>query len=379
MNSPNFKHKEENIAKFIHASDIHLGSQQFHNTDRSNDFIDAFKEILFLAKYYEVDFIILGGDIFNSLDLLPAKFYRVVKLLKKFHTSTINTIPIISIEGNHDIRKFSRATRVKKGQSWLKVLNELELLILLDAELKNGNTPVFKEFDHKKRKGGKITLKNATIYGNHYLGQTPIRDLRKIYDAIEDSDENFKILLQHFGIAGQMENVPGVPYRDLSFLKDKINYLALGHFHKQFIINNWIFNPGSSEAACSSDHFYERGIFLIQVLKKMGYNIKAKSIKLKNREFIWKTIRLNTHFNTYESLSKYIINYLSTLKVPHNFKRPPILYLRLTGTKPLNLSRKHMTKLSHLLIHELGVVDAKIYQKYDENIKTIDSYLCIGN
>ena len=45
--------------KFIHASDVHLGAAQYRNEFRSNDFVQAFQEILELAITNNADFIIL--------------------------------------------------------------------------------------------------------------------------------------------------------------------------------------------------------------------------------------------------------------------------------------------------------------------------------
>ena len=96
------------LTKFIHASDIHLGSHQYRNEDRANDFIHAFEEILTTAVLHQVDFILLGGDVFTSLEMLPGKLTRVVNLLNSFKNETNDRILIVAIEGNHDIRKFSR-------------------------------------------------------------------------------------------------------------------------------------------------------------------------------------------------------------------------------------------------------------------------------
>ena len=101
------------LTKFIHASDIHLGSHQYRNEDRANDFINAFEEILTNAVLHQVDFILLGGDVFTSLEMLPGKLTRVVDLLNDFKYETENKILIIAIEGNHDIRKFSKGQRFK--------------------------------------------------------------------------------------------------------------------------------------------------------------------------------------------------------------------------------------------------------------------------
>jgi DNA repair exonuclease SbcCD nuclease subunit len=122
---------------FIHASDIHIGSNQYRNTYRADDFIRAFNEILKLAIYHCVDFILLGGDVFTSLEILPEKLDIIISILKKFINTTRGTIPIIAIEGNHDIRKYSRGMRVNHGQSWLKFIANLGLIILLDGNINN--------------------------------------------------------------------------------------------------------------------------------------------------------------------------------------------------------------------------------------------------
>ena len=109
---------KQNSVKFIHASDIHLGSHQYRSEHRSDDFIRAFYEILSLAIHYNVDFIILGGDVFTSLEILPGKLTKIVNILKNFNIQTEGSIPLIAIEGNHDIRKFSRGMRFsQRGQS----------------------------------------------------------------------------------------------------------------------------------------------------------------------------------------------------------------------------------------------------------------------
>ena len=111
----------QNVTRFIHASDIHLGSHQYRNEYRSDDFIRAFQEILELAIKNYVDFVLLGGDVFTSLEMLPGKLIKIVKILKDFKEFTNESILIIAIEGNHDIRKFSRGFRFeRRGQSMVK-------------------------------------------------------------------------------------------------------------------------------------------------------------------------------------------------------------------------------------------------------------------
>jgi len=369
--------------KFIHASDIHLGSHQYHNDYRANDFIFAFEEILSLAIIHRVDFLILGGDVFTSLEMLPGKLTKIVNILTSFKKVTKNQILIIAIEGNHDIRKFSRGQRFKqRGQSWLKLLASLGLIVLLDADVELPPDEIFKEYDFKTQKGGKIRIKDVVVYGTRYLGQNPTEYLLKLKDGIVKNDDFFHILLQHFGIKGQMEQVPGVDYRRIQMLKDRVNYLALGHFHLQFILDDWIFNPGSSEAACSSDFSFIRGIFLVSITKTDTYTKSVKKIRLTNRTSRWEHIYFKTEFRSKEKMYEYIIQKLKkSFDSDKNLNKnlcniqTPVLFLLLKGKKPFFKFKLNKKELTELICENLPVVDVRLYQKFSDFLKTLDTFI----
>ncbi len=304
--------ENRNSVKFIHASDIHLGCQQYSNDHRSEDFIRAFQEILILAIKHRVNFMLLGGDVFTSLELLPEKLLKIVNILRDFEISTKGSIPIISIEGNHDIRKFAGGVRLpRRGQSWLKLIANLGLIILLDGDIDAPLEKMFPLYNYETKKGGKIQVKNTMIYGTRYLGQKPEEILPKIRGAITKDDGLFHILLQHYGIEGQMKNVPGVDLRKVQFLKDRVDYLALGHYHMQFALNDWIFNPRSSEAACLIDFSYKRGVFLVEVLNEEKFKKKVYAIRLNNRKYLWKTVHFPKQIRRKEKVYNYIVEKLA--------------------------------------------------------------------
>ncbi|MFW9878405.1 MAG: exonuclease SbcCD subunit D [Candidatus Thorarchaeota archaeon] len=377
------KEGSQNTVKFIHASDIHFGAAQYRNEYRSDDFIQAFQVILELAIIHHVDFIILGGDVFTSLEILPGKLTIIVDMLRAFDEFTDKSISIIAIEGNHDIRKFSRGIRFEqRGQSWLKLLNSLGLIILLDADLDAPSQEIFPLYNFVTKKGGKIQIKNVVIYGSRYLGERPITFLSKIGKAIVKDNNLYNILLQHFGIEGQMENVPGIKLEEIQHLQHLVNYLALGHFHKQFILEDWIYNPGSSEAACSIDNSFKRGIFLVEVSKKFEKFVKTvKMIRLINRKYIWKTLHLSFEITSKIDLELIIINKLkSLLRHLNNNLHPtnprmPILYLLLKGMKPsCKINEK---ELREKICDTFPIIDVRIYQKFKNSLKTLDKYLLV--
>ena len=371
------------VTKFIHTSDIHLGSHQYRNEDRANDFINAFEEILTTAILHQVDFILLGGDVFTSLEMLPGMLTRVVNLLNDFKEQTENQILIVAIEGNHDIRIFSRGQRFKqRGQSWLKLLASLGLIVLLDADVELPSDEMFKEYDFTTRKGGKISIKDAVIYGTRYLGQNPVIYLSKLRDGIIKDDGLFHILLQHFGIEGQMEHVPGVEYRKIQTLKERVNYLALGHFHLQFVLDDWIFNPGSSEATCSPDFSFKRGVFLVSITKNESFSKSIRKIQLSNRTFRWAHVCFKTEFRNKDKMYEYIIQKLkksfendkNSIKNSFNYQNP-VLFLVLKGKKPSTRYKINLKELTELLCANLPIIDARIYQKYSNFLKTLDTFI----
>lgn len=382
-NYERIEESESRITKFIHASDIHLGSHQYRNENRANDFILSFKEILSKAITYQVDFILLGGDVFTSLEMLPGRLTTIVSILKDFKNKTNERIRIIAIEGNHDIRKFSRGVRFShRGQSWLKFLASLGLIVLLDSDNNASPEQIFKSYDFQARKGGKIQIKNIVIYGTRYLKEKPEDYLLTLKEGIIKDDGNFHILLQHFGIEGQMENVPGVRYEKIKHLKDRVQYLALGHYHLQFILDDWVYNPGSSEAACSSDFSFKRGVFLVTISKEEKYKKEVKKIQLSNRTYRWETVFFKIEFRTKERLYEYVIR---KLKRSFDFDKNchidpsniqiPVLFLILKGKKPFHKIKIDTKELTQYLCENLPVVDVRIYQKFSDFLTKIDTFI----
>ena len=368
--------------KFIHASDLHLGSHQYRKSLRSDDYIYALKEILDYAIDYSVDFILLGGDVFNSLDMLPGKMTIIIDILKKFKETTNKEVPIIAIEGNHDIRRYSRGVKFNhRNQSWLKVCAQLGLIILLDTDFQADPANIFQSYDFVRGRGGKIQIKNIVIYGSRYLGERPISELSLIRKAITKEKGIFNILLQHFGVEGQMKHVPGVPLDTLKPLHHRIDYLALGHFHKQYILDNWIFNPGSTEAVCSIDFMLNRGIFLVEINGYEPFKKKVRKIKLKNRRAIWKSIIIPYQFKNKRQFYNYIIETLKgapewcekIIKSKEN--NEPFLILTLRGNKPFLNREINSKELESVLNEKLSIIGLIVYQKYDLKSITLENYL----
>jgi DNA repair exonuclease SbcCD nuclease subunit len=93
-----------------------------------------------------------------------------------------------------------------------------------------------------------------------------VAELPAALDAIRDENVRFTILMMHAGLEGEMRHVTGeLTQTELNSLREHIDYLALGHFHKPFDRQDWIFNPGSLETCGMDERRWKGGSYYATV------------------------------------------------------------------------------------------------------------------
>ncbi|MHA1674462.1 MAG: metallophosphoesterase family protein, partial [Promethearchaeota archaeon] len=279
--------------KFIHTADTHLGNVQYKIFERFRDFNRSFKSILDKALQLKVDFVIHAGDFFNSNKINPETLSAIHMIITAFNDECEaqigRFIPIIVIEGNHDKKNYFAK------RSWLKFLADLDLIKLLTLDTnKESEKGFFRPYSEKTHRGNMIQIKNANIYGIQYFGAVTDYLFPKIYNALPQGDETYNILLMHFGITGQVKGKLGVELSDvLQKLHEKIDYLALGHYHKSFQLppeKPWIYNPGSTEINAPKELYgdegnpFTRGIFYVEVSGKKPHEQNIQFLEFENGE-----------------------------------------------------------------------------------------------
>ncbi len=245
--------------KFLHISDIHLGCTRYQLSESPRDFFDAWIDVL--KKYAigeQVDFVIICGDFFHKRNVPPETMnyaFAGLSLLKD------NGIPCVAIEGNHDQKANDT------DYSWLRSLSNWNLIKLLEPKNDNGKI-IYNAWDEGDGKGGFIDIGKARIFGSNWYGASANWAIPMLTEAMKDNQREgaFHILLLHTDVEGhQTHPIPALSLANLKELKSVTNYVALGHTHKHYEIDNWAFNPGSLEVT-SIDEFREtRGAFLIEV------------------------------------------------------------------------------------------------------------------
>lgn len=245
--------------KFLHISDVHLGCTRYQLNESPRDFFDAWIDVI--KKYAigeRVDFVIMGGDFFHKRNVPPETMnyaFAGLSLLKD------SNIPVVTIEGNHDQK--ANGTDF----SWLRSLANWNLLHLLEPTNENEKVN-YKPWDEESGKGGFIDIGRARIFGSHWYGASANWAIPMLTEAIKENRRMgaFHILLLHTDVEGhQTHPLPALSLTNLKELKSVTDYVALGHTHKSYEIDNWAFNPGSLEIT-SIDEFREtHGAFLVEV------------------------------------------------------------------------------------------------------------------
>ncbi|HEY9206953.1 MAG TPA: DNA repair exonuclease [Candidatus Methanoperedens sp.] len=238
---------------FIHASDFHLGYAQYGLIERFRDYARAFRTVIHYAIDHRAEFILISGDLFHKRNINAPTYEQAYKVLSELKDKSPSTA-VYAIEGNHDLAFH------QDGKSWLEILNSQGLLKLIRL----------KEANDAKLMGDFVELENVRIFGVRYLGSSTLSVLPQIAEEIKQitaaQGEKYTILMMHFGMAGQMrQEAPGeIHYNSLLPLKEAVNYLALGHYHMNYELDGWVFNPGSVEMIAMNEYGLEKGFYHVR-------------------------------------------------------------------------------------------------------------------
>jgi DNA repair exonuclease SbcCD nuclease subunit len=238
---------------FIHASDLHLGYVQYGLEERFFDYARAFQSVIKYAINHRAEFILISGDLFHKRNINAPTYLQAYKVLLELKERSPST-QVYAIEGNHDLAFHA------DGKSWLEILNSQGLLRLIRL----------KEADGVKLMGDHVELDNFRIFGVRYIGANTTSSISRIADEIKKIEakqgKKYTILMMHFGLEGQVKQSEAgeIPYCSLMPLKEVVDYLALGHYHMQYEMDGWIFNPGSIEMISMNEYGLPKGFYHVK-------------------------------------------------------------------------------------------------------------------
>ncbi len=346
--------------RFLHCADIHLGYKQYNSPERGNDFARAFFAVIDVAIEERVDFVILAGDLFHKRAIDALTLNQAVAALERLQAANI---PCIAIEGNHERSHF------EDYLGWMDFLAIRQLLILLTPQFADGKPQLTA---YAKRAGSYIDpVPGLRIHGLHYVGSSTHSAIAAYADALAeqasgqlDDDIEYTIFMAHAGVQGVLaEEAGGLSHRELSVLKPHVDYLAMGHIHKPFEHEGWIYNPGSPETCSVSEaEWPERGYFLVAVDTDSTDAMDAEEGHPKHRAHLYANprrafIRLRLkvdHLKTPEALYAECQQLLVRQARDSDVRRlpkekRPVVELVLTGVLPFDRSSLEIDKIERMV------------------------------
>jgi exonuclease SbcD len=252
-------------ATFVHTADNHLGYEQYGYKQRFDDFARAFYAVADDAIARHADLFIIAGDLFNKRSIDALTLIQAQTGLQRLKAAGI---PAVAIEGNHDRSYY------KEGVSWLQFLCHEDLLTLLNPLLTDG-VPALTPWDAASMRGAYVDLHGGKlrVYGLPWYGASTARvmegfarELAAGRAAEEAAGVEYRLLVMHTGVEGIVPQLHGLPTRaQFEPLRGLVDYIALGHVHKHYCIDDWLYNPGSTETWGAEESAWERGYYVVEI------------------------------------------------------------------------------------------------------------------
>ncbi|XP_033322314.2 double-strand break repair protein MRE11 isoform X2 [Megalopta genalis] len=365
------KLNSEDTIKILVATDIHL-DYNFNKKrgQESDDTFITFEEILQYGHEHEVDFILLGGDLFHDTKPSQSAMLKCMELLRKYclgsrpikiqflsdpelifqhcPQKTVNyggpnvniSIPIFSIHGNHDDPSFAAVgsmdlLSISSFINYFGKSTDLTHITIPPLILKKGNT-------------------HLALYGLGYINDARLSRLLRDskVDMLQPKNINcFNLFVLHQNRAPHLEygHIPETK------LPDFLDFIIWGHEHEcritpEFISERayYISQPGSSVATSLCEG--EARTKHIGLLSINGKSFKMKKLQLRTvRPFVFdnlildhKTIQNDNNLLLSDSVYNFVDDYIENKIIPkaveqlsNHPKQPvvPLIRLRIFHTK----------------------------------------------
>jgi DNA repair exonuclease SbcCD nuclease subunit len=249
--------------KIVHLSDTHIGYSAYSKVDeksglnqREVDVFNAFKEVVDRILEINPDAVLHSGDLFDSVRPTNRAISFAIEQLVRI---TDKGIPVVVIAGNHS------TPRLQETGSVFRIFEHI-----------SGIKPVYKGSYEKIRIGDMAV---------HAISHCDSETLRENIEMIKIAkDAQYNIMMLHAGVVGlsvfKMDEFNEALIQS-SYLRKEFDYIALGHYHGYFEINDNACYAGSTERFSFAEADQKKG-FLVVDLK----NKRKEFVEIKTREMI---------------------------------------------------------------------------------------------
>ncbi len=260
---------KDRLLNIIHFSDTHLGFSDLDIVDdagvnqREADFYKAFNDVIDAIIETRPDYVIHTGDLFHRASPSNRAITFALTQLKRIEKVKI---PLIIIAGNHSTPRTSTSSPI------------LEALKTLDN--------VHAVFEQRYEK---VEFPDIVFHALPHVNDERIipDELEKVEVNIESDKRN--ILMMHCSVGAPFlmhEFGEWVFPKEKEYLFEKMDYVALGHWHGFGPVGKHsnVFYSGSTERTSSSDKREGKGYVLLTLEEEVSVELNTIPLR-KTRAF----------------------------------------------------------------------------------------------
>ena len=269
--------------KILHFSDTHLGFNDLEILNAENinqreaDFYDAFSQVVEQIKTTKPDYIIHTGDLFHRAS--PSN-RAITFALEQFRVIDALNIPFIIIAGNHSTPRTNLSSPI------LKIFESFK------------NVYVSYEQEYKK-----VAFEDLVFHTLPHMN-----DDSKALEQIELCETNIEadkknIMMMHCSVGAHylmQEFGEWVYPKDKEYIFEKMDYVALGHWHGFGKVGKHenVYYSGSTERTSLNDKRNSKGFIELTLKDSLELNYKEIDI----RPILSKEIDCETYESSLELL-----------------------------------------------------------------------------
>ena len=240
--------------KICCIADLHIGLKTYaeldnekHLYDREIEILINFKNIINMCINKNIPILIIAGDIYHNFQPSSNLQDEVNKIL---YYASQNKLYVLILEGNHDLKKSIGSV------SSLEVFDTFHISYIIHTS----------KFLDKE-----LIINNETIRFIFLPTYTNNEEIKYLLDQNIYNYKNKMIVIGHFTTQGAQLNdwliAENEEHIDINLFNNRnINYVILGHLHKQQILqkeNPCIFYTGSLQRTDFNEEDQEKGYIII--------------------------------------------------------------------------------------------------------------------
>lgn len=241
--------------RILHTADWHIGAKT-DDRDRFEEQKDALRQLVNHAKNYNVDMVLIAGDIYNNL--VPSAedeelFYKTVVDL-----SRNGDCAVVAIAGNHDDPKRLSNANIFADKFGIYLVGSTDN-IKIDSSRRDTNIFAVnsgKGFIEFETRNGEKCILALLPYPSYYRYKEIKKENQNFQDKVAEwlapgvsqfRDDTINITMAHcmsYGISLEPEEFMSYTtlsttfnYVDQKLFNNKAQYTALGHIHKTLAVN----------------------------------------------------------------------------------------------------------------------------------------------